>query len=376
MTRAKKTLLGLLIVVLLLVPVAYFVGNYLLSAYSQKAMSAIANRGKKHGVVIEEPNFEQAKIAGIRTARWTDLRARLRFPDNEAFDPNRTFDVHVGQVELWLSGSGEVTLEAGDITVNSVAAAAHNQEPPAAGDPRGERIEAQRFRCQFQMELFNPLPGLVDVLPELVGLMKAGATQIPVVTEGVLEFSLKGTNVKARIQVARVEGGQTLVLAEDDLRSVSALFDEGLTDAEIGLISTYPLRAAQLLRVKNDSESSAKSAHQRDQGVPQDAYRHVLWSFLLTNKYGVDVCAASDRCPRRGRHGQHASRAGNGLSQQRDWSSLRRGEDSAAADSLSFGKRRQRDSRASVSCGILAGPGSETNRLSGQVGGYGAPYSS
>ncbi len=286
MTRAKKILTWLLVVSLLLLLVAYFVGNHLLGSYSRQAMSVLAKRSKRHGVVIEAPSFEQARISGIRTARWTNLCARLQFPQSEAFDPNQAFDVNVGQAELWLSGGGQVALEARDITVISIGTDAAHQAPDA-GDTQHEQIRVQRFRCQFEMKLFNPLPGLESVLPELVGLMKAGATQIPVVAEGLLEFSLKGELVKVRIQVAPVEEGQSLVLAAQDLRPVSELFDEALSDAEIELISTNPLRAAQLLRIKDDAESTAKTAKGRDEQVPQDAYRHVLWSFLLTNKYGA-----------------------------------------------------------------------------------------
>ena len=286
MTRAKKTLIWLLVVSLLLLIVAYLVGNHLLGRYSRQAMSIIARRGERQGVVIKEPGFDQARISGIRTARWTDLHAVLQFPENEAFDPNRAFEVSVDQVELWLSGGGKVALEAQDIAVNSVGADA-TKEPPDDENSWHERIHVKRFHCQFEMELFNPLPGLINVLPELVGLMKAGATQIPVVTEGVLEFSLKGKLVKARVQVAQVEGGQTLVLSAEDLQPVSEMFDEAFTDAEIELISTYPLRAAQLFRIKDDAELTAKKAQEHDEQVPQDAYRHVLWSYLLTNKYGA-----------------------------------------------------------------------------------------
>lgn len=131
------------------------------------------------------------------------------------------------------------------------------------------------------------MPGLENILSELVELMKAGTTRVPIVAEGQLEFSLKGECRKVGIQVARVEGEQTLVLAAQDLRLVSELFDESLTDAEIELISTYPLRIAQLLRIKDDAESTAKTAKIQNEQIPQDAYRHVLWSFLLTNKYGA-----------------------------------------------------------------------------------------
>jgi hypothetical protein len=286
MTRVKKITIGLSVVVLLLLTVIFFVGNHLLNSYSRQAMTAIAKRGKKHGVAIAEPSFEQARISGIRTARWTDLRARLQFPDNEAFDPNRSFDVHVSQVEIWLSGGGQVDLEAHDVTVVARNGNVDKQALPAAEDPKSERIHAGRFYCRFEMDVLNPLPDLINVLPELVGLMKAGATQIPIVTEGELEFTLKGQVVKTGIWAAEVEGGQALVLRAEDLRPISSLFDEALTDAEIDLVSIYPLRAAQLLRIKDDAESTARAAYERDDQVPQDAYRHVLWSYLLTNRYG------------------------------------------------------------------------------------------
>lgn len=279
MTRTKKILACLLVVLLLLMLTAYFVGNHLLDGYSRQAMTAIAKRSKRHGVVIEKPSFQQARISGFKTARWTDVRARLSFPQNDAFDPNQVFDVRVGQAELWLSGDGQVTLEARDVTIDSLS------EEDAADDSLHERIRVQQFRCQFDMELFNPLPGLESVLPELVGLMKAGATQIPILAEGELEFSLQEKPVKVRVRVDEVEGGQSLVLDTEDLRPLSDMFDEALTDAEIELISTYPLRVPQLLRIKEDAESTAEAAKASDQQVPQDAYRHVLWSFLLTNEY-------------------------------------------------------------------------------------------
>jgi len=284
MTRAKKTIIGFLAIGLVSLPVAYFIGNHLLGTYSEQALSVIAKRGKRHGVLIQEPKFEQAKISGIRAARWTDVSARLQFPESEGFDPNRIFNVQIGQIELWLAGGGTVVLEAHDIAIESVE---KDGSSGSADEVRSDRIFAQEFQCQFEMDLFNPMPGLVNVLPELVGLMKAGATQIPVVTEGLLEFSLKGKTVKARIRVAQVEEGQTLVLDSEDIRPVSDLFDEALTDSELELISIYPLRAARLLRIKDDAESTARAAHSRDGQVPQDAFRHVLWSFLLTNKYGA-----------------------------------------------------------------------------------------
>ncbi len=283
MTRAKKLLSYSLLALVGLLLVAYFTANWLLDSYSREALPALAQRAERQGVMISDPRFARARIAGIRTARWTDLAGQLRFSHSEAFDPDQTFDVHVGQAELWLSGGGQVTLEARDITVDSTDASAEEPSAPT----QSEQIRAERFRCQFELDLFHPLPSLAKTLPELVGLIQAGATQMPVETEGVLEFTLKDTRVKARIRVDQVEGGQALVIVPEDLRPVSKLFDEALTEAEIELIATYPLRVTKLLRIKDDAETTSEDAKQRDDQVPQDAYRHVLWSFLLTRQYGA-----------------------------------------------------------------------------------------
>ena len=287
MTRAKKLLSYSLIALLGLLLVAYLTANWLLDSYSREALPALAQRAERQGVVISDPQFAHARIAGVRTARWTDLAGQLQFSHSDAFDPDQTFEVHVGQADLWLLGGGQATLEARDISVDSTDTSAEEPGAPANAPTQREQIRAERFRCQFELDLFHPLPSLEQTLPELMRLLQAGATQMPVETEGTLEFTLKNTPVKARIRVDQIEGGQALVIVPEDLRPISKLFDEALTEAETELIATYPLRVAKLLRIKDDAETTSEAAKRRDDQVPQDAYRHVLWSFLLTRQYGA-----------------------------------------------------------------------------------------
>jgi hypothetical protein len=284
MTRAKKILSGSLVALLVLLLVGILVANRVLESYSRQALTGISQRSKRQGVVISEPWFRHARIAGPRTARWTNLSARLRFPRSEAFDARKTFDVSVGQLDLWLTGGGQASIEARDIAVNALNAAAAQ---PAAPDDQTEKEEicADRFRCQLPFDLFHPVPSLEEALPELVALVEEGTTPLRIESEGTLQFTLKGAPVKVRMRVERGEAGRALVLVPDDLRPVSELFEEALTDAEIELIAGNPLRAATLLWIKDDAETTAAAAKQKDDQVPQDAYRHVLWSFLLTREY-------------------------------------------------------------------------------------------
>ena len=61
-----------------------------------------------------------------------------------------------------------------------------------------------------------------------------------------------------------------------------------MTDLEIALIAEYPLRAPDLLLIKKYAERTAMTAHEKDRSVPEDAYRHVLWSYLLTQEFDAE----------------------------------------------------------------------------------------
>ena len=59
-----------------------------------------------------------------------------------------------------------------------------------------------------------------------------------------------------------------------------------LTEAEIELLSRYPEEMVRLAQIADYARTRAGEAHREDPDVPEDAYRHVLWSCLLTKEYG------------------------------------------------------------------------------------------
>ena len=72
------------------------------------------------------------------------------------------------------------------------------------------------------------------------------------------------------------------------VRASLGTFDGDFTESEIEVVADYPLRAPQLLRIKDKAEDTSEAAAKSNSLVPEDAYRHILWSFLLTKEYGGD----------------------------------------------------------------------------------------
>jgi len=318
MSRAKKIFRYGLVTLLVIVVVAYFVGNHFLNSMSRKAMRTISQRGKQHGVEISAPQFAKAAIAGIRTARWTDLSAELRFPKSKDFDAARLFELRVEQLDVWLAGGGQVILTVENLNIDSrIPTRSHAAQQDQTEEP--EQLEASinlnelagnlnelagnlnelagteqqqiyvaHLECTLDWQLFDPSASLEQSLPKIVELVTSGTAHLPMKAEGTLQFDLKNRPTTLRLKVQETPEGHALALEAADVEKLSERFAEKLTAVEVTLVATNPLRAPKLLRIKDDAESTAASAHAQDPTVPQDAYRHILWSYLLTKQFGKE----------------------------------------------------------------------------------------
>ena len=73
-----------------------------------------------------------------------------------------------------------------------------------------------------------------------------------------------------------------------ELRAAGHL-DKDLTEAEIAIIHRYPEEAPKIAQITKYAKDKSKEARRRDPRVPEDAYRHVLWSYLLTKEFGPEL---------------------------------------------------------------------------------------
>jgi len=77
-------------------------------------------------------------------------------------------------------------------------------------------------------------------------------------------------------------------MSPGDVRMISKSLHEELTKTEISLLSTHPLLAPALFKIRNHARVQSEAAYANDATVSEDAYRHVLWSFLLTKEFGPE----------------------------------------------------------------------------------------
>jgi len=200
---------------------------------------------------------------------------------------------------LQLEGVGKVVLEIRGLRIEP-----HGESE--ASRIGGARFESDRVRMPVEVDPADPLPDLKAAVLAALDLMRSGTTSAPIEFKGRVVLALGGSEASVRVRADESEQGRILVADRGDLAVVSSLFHEKLTEAEIELISANALRASRLLRITEAAESRAREARRRDPRVPKDAYRHVLWSYLLTREFGDEFAKAVTDAHER-RPGNHPS---------------------------------------------------------------------
>ncbi len=285
MTRRKKILIGLASLLVVVLVAGYFIGNVILDRATREVMTKVVALGGEQGLEIESPGFEAVGLTGLHSAKWSGLTGKIKLPEGADSASRRMWDVQVASMWVRHSFVGDSLVMIDQVTITSN----ENPGPDDHGLASTQRvINLSDIECRCSLSVLDPGTSLRTVLPEIVSLLAASEFQLPLQLDGSLSFVLKDEPTVLGIEVAQRDGGSALRLRTDDVAKLSSRFDEALTRAEVQLIADDPLRAARLLEIKDSAETDSREAHQQDDTVPEDAYRHVLWSYLLASTYGEE----------------------------------------------------------------------------------------
>lgn len=127
---------------------------------------------------------------------------------------------------------------------------------------------------------------LKEIVNQLWSLLADGTTKIPVYFSGITTFSINQTPVKAKFNTHKTpEGYYKIRINPEVLKSIAWQMNEELTDAETVLLADNPFLTQDLFSIMASARIESEKYKTSDM-IPEDAYRHVLWSYLLTKKYG------------------------------------------------------------------------------------------
>lgn len=136
------------------------------------------------------------------------------------------------------------------------------------------------------IRLSDARTGLKNILQKISDIFNEKTVDANVIVRAQVTLKVRDKEAQAYLYTVHDERGAALRFEEKDIRTMADTFELELSNEEVAIIAHYPMRAPLIMRITSDAKESSRQARRRDPSVPEDAYRHVLWSFLLTQKFG------------------------------------------------------------------------------------------
>lgn len=280
-----KRLLTTLLILAAVIAGIFLSGGPLLERLARREMDRVSHRLATRGIDIDSLGFSRLRLRSFRSASIDDVY--LNFKLQREFFGQRTFrsEFRAKQVLISISSFREPSIMG--ILENFSLDLQYDLEDSSTRSPYG-RFENARFETVAAIDLSNPMGSLQELTEGLRSLFRENTAPVPILLSGTVFFSFDGKTASARLFTNQENGQTKLRFDPGDLIRAAKAFEVELTPDEAELIAAYPVQVPALIRITRNAELAAEMASLRRLDFPQDAWKHLYWSYQLTLAFGPE----------------------------------------------------------------------------------------
>jgi hypothetical protein len=258
-----------------------------LQRVSDLALEHLVAESASQGIKVEFAKVEQVRLRGLKTVVWNDFVAVVSAPRYISLSPGEDVVVSIGEIRLDLPRlwKGVAAVAADDIGVR----VKRNDFFSGGSDALMEGLKQGQLLVELPINVTSwdkATASLSGLQEHWMQFLTEGRTTIPFGFRARSAFVIGSSIVDAEISAVKQGGYFFLVMSPNHLRKIAVLLQSELTEEETRLVSLRPLLAPALFKITNRARKQAAALFTQDAAFPEDAYRHVLWSYLLTKEFG------------------------------------------------------------------------------------------
>ncbi|MBF0216605.1 MAG: hypothetical protein HQL30_06380 [Candidatus Omnitrophica bacterium] len=269
----------------------YLMAPEIVDKASRKAIKVVTKVMNNEGIKFERLDYNWVLVKGVSGISWNDVNISINVNKGSAEEDKKFFYMYVKEAEFSVQNLLAETflINIRDISVirgkglNAFANWLGEYEIP---------LEDNNFKILFRLDIFNPSNAILQLEQyyfNFVRFMKDSRGYMPMSSSISTSFMINDEPFKVRLEIVfnKQEGEYGMQLNINDLRSISAIMPNPMNELELGIISKNPDKASTLFGIWRRSIDEWKKTEKTRPELAH-AYRHVFWSYLLTNAYGQD----------------------------------------------------------------------------------------
>jgi len=286
----RKFIKFLLLTIITVICTVFFLLNAFLKTELQPFITYAVEKTEGKGIILQNALFSSVDYVFPASIILKDFYIDGVVAENDMFVKKERLFVHIEKIIVALESIFNPALL---IKIDGLNIIPSSDKIFMLSDREisGARLEIDELKLRVQLSSFNP----EYIYHQLMGLAKAtvcfleeGRTALSADLVGTILFTYKNRLSETRLRVLTEKEGNesTLIVYRDDIINLCNIMDAGLRNEEIAVIYRYPMRLLRLIKIRDYARDMARKKHEARRSFPEKAYRHILWSYILTKNYG------------------------------------------------------------------------------------------
>lgn len=279
-----KTLVKLSSFFLILLLIAYFIANYVLKKFTERAIVELKPKLEQKGIIVENFNYSSVRLLSYNSCVINDID--LDFYLNRKMYGKESFKAEYNAKSLNIRFA-DFNNPSFFFTFKDFSLFIEPEEN-SQKKPFG-KLENGYLKSRIPLYLKTPEESVRNFLAELKILFYKNETPLDLdITVDVL-LGIDDKEVKVGLFTVRKDNLTFLKFIDEDIVRAASDFDLDLAEKEAEIISNYPSKVPAMIKITRDAKRHSKNEKVKDNSFPEDAFRHVYWSYSLTREFGPEL---------------------------------------------------------------------------------------
>lgn len=277
---AMRKLFLTLIIILIFFTGVYFISGIIFDAAAHKIINQIKPQLKNQGIILDDYDYNFIRFSSLRTITVYDFYSLIQLHKN---NKNYTSYFYAEKIHFHLTRLKNTAINISCTDFNIYV----DQVKDIPGTSFA-RIDQGHIELKQSILLSQPFAGFKNGFQNITNLFDENKSSSNISLQGWVTINLNGKQSQIYLFTAQENGRILPRFKKEDIKKMANTFSVEISDEEATIIALYPLRATRIMQITLDAKDTSRKAKRRNRSVPEDAYRHVLWSYLLTHEFGPE----------------------------------------------------------------------------------------
>ena len=267
--------------------IVYFSANYVLKKLAARAIIELQPRLEKKGIIIESFTYANVRLNSYNSCVIKDID--LDFYLNKKMYGKESFKARFE--------AGSITVQFADFQNPSFFFTLINFSLFIEPDEHSEtkpfgKLENGYLKSRIPLYLKTPEESAREILVEIKQLFHENKTPFDLIMEMDVLLGIDEKELKVGLYSERNDSLTYIKFEDKDILAAATEFDLDLSEKEAEIIANYPSKVPSMIKITRDANRLSRMEKGNDKSFPEDAYRHIYWSYHLTREYGPDLAKA------------------------------------------------------------------------------------